>query len=67
MQTTVDKHEYVHQYLIWFFQRFKLIEKPYLDNLDQALINIDAYNELIQICQEGNLDIFYNRIVNNAI
>lgn len=67
MITKTDMHEYVHQYLIWLYQRFRLVEKPFLNELDQQLINIDAYNELIYICQSGNLERFYNRILRNAV
>lgn len=67
MITTEDMHTAVYNHLVQMYQRFYLEIFEYLTMQHQALISFDAYQEMIQMAQEGNLKNYYERIRRNAI
>ena len=64
---TNDIHTVVYNHLVQLYQKFYMAAFEYLTIEHQALISYDAFKEMIQMAQEGNLKSYYDRIKNNAI
>lgn len=64
---TNDIHTVVYNHLVQLYQKFYMAAFEYLTIEHQALISYDAFKEMIQMAQEGNLKSYYERIKNNAI
>ena len=64
---TNDIHTVVYNHLVQLYQKFYMAAFEYLTIEHQALISYDAFKEMIQMAQEGNLKSYYDRIKNNAV
>lgn len=57
----------VYEHLYQMYSRFAFECFPYLTNDLANIISMSAYQEMIQMAQEGNLRNYYERIKRNAV
>ena len=60
-------HEVVYNHLVQLYQKFYMAAFEYLTMEHQALISYEAYREMIQMSQDGYINDYYKRILNNAV